>query len=185
MSESRDGDRGDFPLAESGAAVMLREGLLQARLERGLSARKIGAALGYKTSVVLSHMASGRVPIPLERAKAIAEAVGIDPSAFLLASLAQKEPGAVELLRPASIADGYIDPFMAELLALAGHPLDKLPEEHKQVLREVVTDRTPRRRWLALAEIAAVVAIRETVPDFPSRGLDGAELNALRAILDP
>lgn len=174
----------EFPLAESRAAEMLRAGLRRAKEERGKSLRRIGADLGYKQAVVLSHMASGRVPIPLDRSLAIAASVGLDRAEFVLAVIAQKAPTAAAMLVPADAAALYIDPFMQELRALAGCSLDKLSEDHKRVLREVITDRSPARRWLSLSELSTILAIREVDPEFQSRGLDPASLNALLAILD-
>ena len=58
--------------ASTSAAQMLAHGLRSASQERGTSLREIGRRLKYKQPVVLSHMATGRVPIPLDRAAAIA-----------------------------------------------------------------------------------------------------------------
>ena len=47
---------------------MLRAALDRAQREQRLSIRKLGQRLGYKQATVLSHMATGRVLVPLERA---------------------------------------------------------------------------------------------------------------------
>lgn len=171
-----------YPYAESRAASQLREGLVNAKISRNLSARKIALALGYKQPVVLSHMASGRVPVPIERAVEIATAVGMDTSSFLLSALEQKEPRATQLIRVSSGESA--DSFIGELQALAGTPLGNLPEEHKQVLREVVADRSPTRRWLSLPELRTVSEMRTAAPQFSTRGLSPAELNGVLAFLE-
>ena len=53
-----------YAYADSDAARMLASGLQRASEERGLSIRQLGKLLKYKQAVVLSHMATGRVPIP-------------------------------------------------------------------------------------------------------------------------
>lgn len=175
-------EREAYPLAESRAASLLREGLARAKIERNVSARKIALGLGYKQPVVLSHMASGRVPVPLERAVEIAGAVGLPPSAFLLAALEQREPKATQLMR--SPEAGRAESFVGELQALAGGSLEELPGEHKQVLREVVADRAPGRRWLSLPELRVVAELRTAAPHMGSAGLSPTELNGILAFLN-
>lgn len=176
-------ESGAFPFGETRAARLLHEGLIRAKTERRLSARQIALGLGYKQPVVLSHMASGRVAVPLERAIDIAEAVGLRPDAFLSAALEQREPRASMLLSAAGNGDTQ-DRFARELAALAGGALASLPDEHKQVLREVVVDRAPSRRWLTLAELPTVACIRSAAPRFSTHGLSATELNGISAILE-
>ena len=61
------GLEGDYPLKETVATRMLAKALEDAARDRDLSQRQIARQLGYKGSVVLSHMALGRVPIPIDR----------------------------------------------------------------------------------------------------------------------
>ena len=56
----------DYPLQGTRAQVML-ENAMKAAQASGRSQRDVAAELGYKTSVVLSHMTAGRVPIPVDR----------------------------------------------------------------------------------------------------------------------
>jgi hypothetical protein len=151
--------------------MMLKHGLAQARVHRGLSARWIAGELGYKQAVVLSHMASGRVAIPLEKVTAIADEVGIDASAFLLAAIEQRVPGAADLLdssyHSTALADGFVD----DLSAIAGRSLAGVDEEVKRILREVVADPNPSRRWLSLAELPVMLFLRTRFPNLASEGL--------------
>jgi hypothetical protein len=48
--------------------------------------------LGYKSAVVLSHMRTGRLPIPIDRAGEIAKMVGLEPARFLILVLEQRYP---------------------------------------------------------------------------------------------
>src|SRR5688572_16263254 len=101
--------------AETLAARMLASGLKVAALERGLSLRAIGGRLEYKQPVVLSHMATGRVPIPLDRALDIAREVGLPDKPFLEAVLQQRHPGV-----DWSLVTGRADPLIGELETIAG-----------------------------------------------------------------
>lgn len=82
-----------YPLAHTQASKMLGEAFERIREQKGLSQRQVAAMLGYKASVVLSHMASGRAPIPIGRAPELAQVLDLDPAEFLLAVLEQREPG--------------------------------------------------------------------------------------------
>ena len=67
----------EYEYKEPRAARMLSEGLRRASSERGLSVRQLGKKLNYKQAVVLSHWATGRVPIPIDRAVEVAREVGL------------------------------------------------------------------------------------------------------------
>lgn len=158
------------------AAIMLAEGLRIAAQERRLSLREIGRRLAYRQPVVLSHMASGRVPIPIDRATEIAEQVGIAPNIFLAAVLRQQHPN----VDWAMISE-QCDPFVAILQKAADKPLHSLSDGHHRVLREVVEDRQPEERWLAIPEIAAVKFLRELFPHIPAEGLSFEDCQKLSA----
>lgn len=59
--------RNGYQWADTAAAKMLLSGLERARDQMGLSVRQLAKSLGYKQAVVLSHMATGRAPIPIDR----------------------------------------------------------------------------------------------------------------------
>ena len=137
--------------ANTSAAMMLAAALHAAAQERGLSLREIGRRLKYRQPVVLSHMSSGRVPIPVHRALDIAREVGISPAGFLEAVLQQHHP---------EVEWGLIirkpDPFVTDLEAAAGKALKALSAEHRQIIREVIEDRQPKERWLSIPEISVI-----------------------------
>jgi hypothetical protein len=156
----------EYPYASSQAAQLLAGALRRKAEEERISVRAIGKQLGYKQAVVLSHMANGRVPIPVDRATDIARAVGLPEREFLIAVLEQRHDE-VDWGLITSSSDEFVD----ELEAIAGQPLSTLSPEHRQVVREVVAEPRPQRRWLALAEVPLVEAIRNTVPQVRSDGM--------------
>jgi hypothetical protein len=156
----------DYDYKDTQAAQMLAEGLRRASTERGLSVRQLGKKLNYKQAVVLSHWATGRVPIPIDRAVEVAREVGLPEREFLLAVLEQRHSEVDWRL-----ITGFQDDLVEDLEAIAGKPLSTLPAEHQQVMKEVVAEVQPRRRWLTLSEVPVMEAIREQVPYVRSDGL--------------
>ena len=172
----------DPRLVDSDAARMLAEGLSRASSARGLSLRKIGAMLDYKQAVVLSHMATGRVPIPIDRAEEIANVLEIDPKAFLKAVVKQRHPDVSwSLLSDKDHHEG--GEFIQELAVCFGGPLENLNAEQRSVMREVAAEPRPRRRWLSVHELTPIEAIREVRPSVSSEGLAASEIAALRNAL--
>jgi hypothetical protein len=166
-----------YPHAETAAAKMLAQGLRTAAAERKLSLREIGRRLGYSQPVVLSHMATGRVPIPIDRAVEIAEAVGISPDAFLEAVLEQRHPSIGWRM-----AKGRSDPLCDELTSLAGTALSSLPKGRQQVLRDAVDSADAEERWLSKAELPVVRLLRELFPHMKEGGLTAGDRATLRTI---
>jgi len=52
-----------------------------------------------------------------------------------------------------------------ELEELAGKELDELPVDKINLLREVVSDSSPTRRWLSLSELPVIEFIRNAHPN--------------------
>ena len=161
----------DYPFGKSRAAEMLRYAFERAHAERGLSIRSIGKLLGYKQATVLSHMANGRIAVPLERATDIARAVELAPADLLLAALEQRNLEAADLMAGAHELARQPHDFAFEMRAIAGVDIDQLSVEQKKVLREVVNEPNPGRRWVTLAELPTILALREAWPDVSERGL--------------
>lgn len=167
-----------FPFAESRAAGMLREGIAR-QASVGRSLRSLGTKLGYKQATVLSHMAKGRVPIPLERARDIAAALEIAEPDFLGAVVEQRVPGASALLSEGNPSFG----LASDLTQIAGSGLDQLSPEQKSVMKEVAADPHPRRRWLAVAEIPYVNLVRSLRKGAQQEGLSEKDLARMREAL--
>lgn len=165
--------------AKTEAAMMLTAGLALAAKERKLSLREIGRRLGYRQPVVLSHMSSGRVPVPIDRALDIAEQVGIPGDQFLEAVVHQHHP-----LVEWELITGKSDPFVVALETAAGMSLGALGAEHQRVLREVVKDREPQERWLSVPEVAGLTLLRKIFPGMESGGLSQGDRDALLQIAD-
>lgn len=173
----------NYPLAQTEATRMLAAGLECLKETKGKTQRDVARQLGYKTSVVLSHMALGRVPIPIDKANLIADVLKLDPSAFLLAILKQRHPDVkfetllgVQLPRESAT--------VAELELIAEAPLDELPDETKQLLREVVGSRHPERRWLSTAELPIIEKLRQRYPAMHWDGLGEEDRRQLASFLN-
>ena len=158
-------------------AAMLLGGAIAERARERISLRELGRRLNYKQPVVLSHMALGRVPIPIDRALEIAAIVGLPPKKFLLAVLEQRHP---EVEWPVLIEQAD---FANELESLAGTLLDDLQVDTKSIIREAVVDPSPVRRWLSIAELATVEMIREMRPHVRTEGLTAEDRKAIREAL--
>ena len=131
-------------------------------------------------------MALGRVLIPFDRAMVFARLLKMDAPRFLLAVLEQRHPD-IDFLRilgasakQKSTGKGGRESFvLEELEALAGKPLDELPNDQLNVLREAVSNPNAARRWLAPHEVSAIETIRRARPD----GLSPKQLQGLEAAL--
>lgn len=175
---------GDYPFGNSHATKMLQEGLAQADKDKGWSQRHVAKLLNYKTSVVLSHMALGRVPIPVDRALDFSRLLRLPAGEFLVAVLEQRHPdidwtrhlAGVSKSSKARAVESHVT---AELESLAGSELDALPQQVVNVLRDVVADRNAPRRWMALNEVPIVESLREHHPG----GLSPAKRKELDAFI--
>jgi hypothetical protein len=168
----------DYDYKDTRASQMLAEGLRRASTERGLSVRQLGKRLNYKQAVVLSHWATGRVPIPIDRAVEVAREVGLPEREFLLAVLEQRH-AEVDW----NLITGFNDDLIEDLEDIAGKPLATLSPEHQQVMKEVVAEARPQRRWLTLSEVPVMEAIREQVPYVRSDGMPRGMIERLTTAL--
>ncbi|GAB5349048.1 hypothetical protein [Alteriqipengyuania sp. 357] len=173
----------NYPLSDTPAARMLSEGLARAKEEQGLSVRQIGKIMGYKTAVVLSHMALGRVPIPIDRTMELADILKLDKRAFLQAVVRQRHPEVQwELLSGNGLSSGA-DTLVMELQAALGASVGELSREQRSVMREVAAERSPRRRWLSVHELHVVEVLRELFPHMACDGVDPSDLEKIKLIV--
>lgn len=164
----------------------MREGINRLKTERRISLRMLAQELGYKQATVLSHMANGRIAVPLERAPAIAHALRIPVDHFLAAVAEQRIPGLTAALRHSSRPGAHEERgFAQDLRVIADLDFDDLNDEQKSVLREVVADPRPSRRWLSLAELPVVAEIRTMRPSIGASGLSERDRIKIREILTP
>lgn len=166
MPESRE----SHPLARSRAAQLLASGLQRVATEDGLSQRQLAKRLGHKQPAMLSHWASGRVPIPVERASELADALGIDERQFLLAVLMQRHPTVHWEVLEDEHTPAYA--FVRDLQNLAGAPLEEFDPGQVRVMREVAADPRATRRWLSVHELSLVEMVRRLRPSFVEAGLE-------------
>lgn len=175
--------KNEHPFAESAAARMLADAIRR-KQAAGFSLRRLAPTLGYKQSTVLSHMANGRIPVPMARAKAIAAVMGIPQSEFLIAVMEQREPAASTMLMagPIELARSP-QSFAEELEEIAGRSLDALTTEQKDVMRKVVVDPSPTRRWLSEVEIPTMQLLRRLRPGSEHAAIDAAERDLISKAL--
>ena len=174
----------DFRYRESLAAEMMRDGIYRLKNERRISLRMLALELGYKQATVLSHMANGRIAVPLERAQAIASALQLPADQFLAAVAEQRIPGLTAALTDqlrGSRNEGGV--FTQDLRVIADLDFDDLNDEQKSVLREVVGDPRPGRRWLSLAELPVVAELRTLRPNVKEMGLSELDRTRVRNAL--
>lgn len=147
-----------YPHADSLAARMLSERLAVGAAERTMSTRKLAKLLKINQPSVISHMANGRLAIPVERAVPLAKALGLDPSIFLAAVLNQRFPS-VDWGLLGSRGDNLAD--MNWVRALSGIDAAQLTAEQARVIGEVARDTNPAERWIEPSEIAYIRRLRE------------------------
>lgn len=174
-------DQDDFPFADTMAQRLLAQGLQLVMARKGVSLRQLGKELGYKQAVVLSHMASGRVPIPIDRAVLLAEALEIDPRVFLAAVVQQRHPEVDWSLMKDGSKEGATFNLATELTG--GRSLGELTPGQRRVIREAAADGMAQSRWLTPHEVAAVDLLRELRPGIAEHGLGQGDREALRAAL--
>lgn len=181
MDEPR---KGDYPYGQSLAAKALSDAI-DRRSKEGVSLRHMAGALGYKSAVVLSHMRTGRLPIPIERAEKVASTVGLETIPFLILVLQQRYPHLdidrlSEHLRPGQDGHRVTDATLSivqDLEAHAGCKLEELSADHQVVLREVAAESRPRRRWLNVYEATSFDAIKRWRPDLLASGFPLSQRN--------
>ncbi|USR00120.1 helix-turn-helix domain-containing protein [Sphingomonas aerolata] len=164
---------------------MFSSGLRRTAQVQGISQREIAKALGYKQSVVLSHMALGRVPIPVERAAQFAKHLNLDAKAFLAAVLKQRYP---DIDWSTSLrgddADLESTHLVQSIEAIACRPIEQLAPEQMRVIREVAADPHAERRWLTVHEVRAIELLRRHVPLLARDGLSKEEEGAIEEAIN-
>jgi transcriptional regulator with XRE-family HTH domain len=178
--------RQNTDFGDTQAAAMLRTALTHSSLMQKISQRELAKLLGYKQSAVLSHMALGRVPIPIERVEELAEHLDLDPKEFLIAVLKQRfkkiDWDAALSVPPDPSGSTYL---LHSIEAIADSPMGDLTPAQKRVMREVAADPHAERRWLSVHEVQAVQMLRELVPELPQDGLSASLEQKVRRALRP
>jgi hypothetical protein len=179
----------DYPLAGTRAQKMIADALEKVQADKGQSQRYLAKILGYKSSVVLSHMASGRAPIPVDRAGDFARLLDLDPGEFLIAVMEQRHPdidfrrllGLGKRKKSSGAATASESSALAEELeSIAGESLDQLPMTQVKIMREVVADNNAARRWIEPHEITMVESVRRAHP----QGLAPAQMKKLTEFVE-
>jgi len=169
-------DEHPFPYLDTEAALMLRTALDHHKRSKKVSLRQLSKQLGYKQSAILSHMANGRVAIPLDRAEELADALQMSKPHFLSAVIKQRHSNffdAVSKVAASSVSNANF----------AGSDWQSLNEAQARVIREVVRDKYPDERWLTPHEVAFMCEIRKLFPDIGIKGLSENEFARVKSAL--
>lgn len=164
-----------FPYLDTEAALMLRSALDHNKRQNRVSLRQLATQLGYKQSAILSHMANGRVAIPLDRAEELADALGMSKPQFLTAVIKQKYRNflnAIHELKAMESPAGELQPDQINL-----------NDEQRRVLREVIRDRYPEERWLTPHEVALIKFLRKAFPDLAVKGISEKDMRQIEAAI--
>ena len=178
--------------ADTRAARMLNDAIDRMSAQRGVSLRQLASGMGFKSAVILSHMRSGRLPIPVDRAIQIANATEMDAATFLLAVLEQRHSDidfAKFLGGADSVAQHTITPaeraLLDDLANAAGKPVSSFTSEQLGVLREVAADPAPRKRWVGVNEAQIIAHMRAELPEIVRNGLTITDREKLKSAIRP
>ena len=169
-----------FPHVDTDAALALQSALGRAKTQKKMSLRAIAKTLNYKQAAVLSHMASGRIPIPVERAEEIAIALDINPSAFMKMVLKQRYPN-MSLAVEQHVFDHHA--LLSGLDTSLPPGLNNATPSQMRIIREVLRDDHASERWLSPHEVFFVSEIRKLRPDIIADGLSSDDLQQVRLAL--
>lgn len=171
--------------ADTKAASMLRNAIARAKYERGTVLKDISGKLGMTQPVVISHMASGRIGIPVDRAPALADLLGMDRLAFTKAVLAQKHPAAMDAIDLQSLSPVGLEADEVHALQTdAAFSDTTILAAAKDIIAEVMRDRQPDARWLSIRELDAISLLRRLRPSMRTLGLSQHDLAAIRSALE-
>ena len=170
----------NHPYFHSPAAELVRTSLAAFK-ERGVSLRALAKKLEYKQAAVLSHIATGRVMVPLERVADLARVLEIDEGKMMIAAMKQRFPGLTwrSMLQESPTVSPAERDVIWRLEGAAGKPLSELTPEQISIMMEVAATPEPSRRWLTVHELPAVELLRRREPEFRSKGLSRASLDLI------
>ena len=150
--------------AKNGAAEMLAGALREYTSRHRGGLRSLAAKLGFKQATVLSHMANGRMAIPVDRAPLLARQLGMDEARFTWAVFCQRYPDAAEVLGETGSLDPPTVSGAQKQLAPMLASIKELSPERLEIIADVIRDPNPAERWLAFREVATVRDLRRLRP---------------------
>jgi transcriptional regulator with XRE-family HTH domain len=171
----------DYPFLDSEATRLVATAVRRLQHDEGLSQRELANKLGYKTSVVLSHICIGRVPVPLDKFADFAEVLGLEPRTLLLAILEQRFPE-IDFRELLNISLADASALKAQIEAVAGSTLDEMDVDTKHLLLEVVGTARPRARWMALTEMYIIDSARRQLGDGGLIEMTAGEQDRIEAV---
>lgn len=167
-----------FPYMDTAAALMLRSALDQYVRRKKSSLRKLAKELGYKQSTMFSHMANGRIAIPIDRATELADVLEMPRAVFVSAVVKQRYPEVVDALAAGADSSG----LQMDLAGVRSSD-PRLTKMQQKILHELSRDTCPEERWLAAAEVPLVKFLRTELPQVFEEQVAGARLQALKAAI--
>lgn len=167
-----------LPYAGTRAAEMLREALVRYTSQHRGGLRALAATFDMKQATVLSHMATGRIGIPLDRVEQFAEVLEMNVEEFSLAVIEQREPAMLGLL---SRLYGHVGnrAQSGELASLIDEMRSTVDLSSRQMedIRDILRHRGTPARLVTGRASELISAIRSAQPN----GLDDREWERLIA----
>lgn len=153
------------PYAHTRAAALLDQGLKQYTAQHRGGLRALAIDLGIKQATVLSHMANGRIGIPLDRATELASRLGMDVVDFSMAVLEQRSPPIHQVLAGNLPLEALrkLPQRLLRILNRAGSRAS-ITDEHVTVITEVLATENPAQQWMHPLEGDIIRLVREQFP---------------------
>jgi hypothetical protein len=159
---------------------MLKEALTRYTSKNKGGLRALAKLVKFNQSTVFSHMATGRIGIPLERAEQFAALLDMNAVDFTLAVLEQREPGVHALLAGAFDfeAGGAVSAEAGAIIAMVRRA-QGLSADHVALIGDILREDVPVGRWAIGRNAELLGVIRAARP----LGMDEAEWDELFAIV--
>jgi len=170
-----------LPYAGTRAAAMLKEALARYTSQHKGGLRALAGVIGMNQATVLSHMATGRIGIPLDRVQQFAEVLDLNVEAFSLAVIEQREPAMLSLLQSVyRVETEGTDSAERAGLIREIRAAKVLSPRQISLIRDIVRDPELSTRVVTGRESELIWKIREARPMGPEDG----EWDKLTALID-
>lgn len=157
-----------LPYAGTRAAEMLKEALARYTSQHKGGLRALAGEFGMKQATVLSHMATGRIGIPLDRVQQFAEFLDLNVEAFSLAVIEQREPAMLSLLHSVySVGPEEVDPPARANLIREIRAAEELSSGQISLMRDIIKDPEMSVRVVTGRYRELISKIKEVRPNGP------------------
>lgn len=171
-----------LPHSDTEARFMLSDAIAARRRADKASLRMLAAEMEM-SSAMLSHMATGRIPIPVDGAAKLADALGISRSEFVKSVLKQRFPNAMAILDDEADVGGNDGSEVTRARMMVTF-YDGTPPtgDLALILDQVRTADDAQERWLTPSELPVVNMIRRLRPNFSKLGLTEVDLDLIKKV---